>query len=572
MRFFPSLVFHFFRQQSIKNSLRAFSKFVVFLALVVALYSLLFHVVMAYEDRNYTLIDGLYWTVVTMTTLGYGDITFHTDLGRLFSLVVLVSGVIFLLAMLPFVFTRFFYIPLMEAQKEASIPREVPEGTSGHVLLSNPDALVSALIQKLKQYGYSYYILVPEHQKALDLQEQSYSIIYGDIGNSETYRRSAADRADMVLFNHNDKINTNAVFTLREVSGETRVVSCADSLDSVDILELAGSDRVFHFTGMLGQALARRVLGVRMESNIIGRFSDLLIAESPVMRTPLEDRSIRESGLRENTGVNIIGIWERGSYRPPHPDTVLTSNTVLVLAGSREQLQKYNELYGSYELPSGPVLILGGGRVGDAAAQALEESGIEYRIVEKNPRIAGRSGKHVSGSASDLHILQEAGIDNTPSIIITTHDDDLNIYLTIYCRRLRSDVQIITRANRERNISKLHEAGADLAMSYASMGANTIVNYLRGENVLMFAEGLDIFREEVPASLEGKTLQNSDIRARTGCNVIAIDSRERGTDLNPGPETVLRKGQELILIGTSDSEKQFMQAFRNKRKSRNNRG
>ena len=51
-----------------------------------------------------------------MTTLGFGDITFTSDIGRLFSIVVLLSGVVFLLVMLPFLFIRLFYAPWLEAR------------------------------------------------------------------------------------------------------------------------------------------------------------------------------------------------------------------------------------------------------------------------------------------------------------------------------------------------------------------------------------------------------------------------------------------------------------------------
>ena len=116
----------------------------------------------------------------------------------------------------------------------------------------------------------------------------------------------------------------------------------------------------------------------------------------------------------------------------------------------------------------------------------------------------------------------QAGIKEAPSVIITTHDDPTNIYLTIYCRRLRPDIQIISRANLERNISKLHTAGADLVMSYASMAANTILNLLKPGELLMLAEGLNIFRVVVPPSYVGKSLAESRIRTQTGCNVIAV--------------------------------------------------
>jgi Trk K+ transport system NAD-binding subunit len=498
-----------------------------------------------------------------MTTLGYGDIIFTTDLGRLFSTVVLLSGVVFLLVMLPFTFIQFFYAPWLEAQNKARTPRELPSTTAGHVLLSSMDPLVAALIEKLKQYDYTYAIITPDQQMVLELYDRGYKTILGDLDDMETFRKARADKAALVFFNNDDQTNTNATFTLREFSKDVQIVASAEAPESLDILELAGSSQVFQFSRMLGRALARRVLGVSMHANVIGRFDDLLIAEAPAMRTPLDGKTIMQSRLRETTGVNIVGMWERGKFFAPFPDTRITSETVLVLAGSEKQLEKYDEIYGIYNLSFAPVLILGGGRVGRAAAQALDENEVEYRIVEKNPRLVADKEKYVTGSAADLNILKKAGIDKAPSVIITTNNDDLNIYLTIYCRKLKPEIQIITRATRERSISKLHHAGADLVMSYASMGANTIINHLKGDNVLMVSEGLDIFKEKVPKSLVGKTLAESEIRKKTGCSVIAIDSQGI-TKINPVPDSILKEGDELILIGSTESEAKFLSSFAKK--------
>ncbi len=563
MKILPTIVGLFFQQKTTRSNISLLCRFLLVLIVIIAAYSIIFHFVMAWEGRDYPFPNGIYWTIVTMTTLGYGDITFYSDLGRMFSVLVLLSGLLFLIVLLPFTFIHFFYAPWLEAQKQARTPRKLPADTNGHILLSNPDSLTTALIAKLPQYGYNYTLIVPDQQKALELFDQNYKILLGDLDDMATYRQARADQARLVFFNHDDQVNTNAVFTLRELTPDTPIISAAESMASVDILEMAGCNQVYQFSGMLGRALARRVLGVSMQANVIGRFGELLIAETPAMRTPLEGKQVKESKLRETTGVNIVGIWERGKFNIPGPDTRLGSNTVLVLAGSREQLESYNEIYGIYNLSFHPVLILGGGRVGKAAAQALQESEIDYRIVERSARIAENREKHVLGNAADYHTLNQAGIHKAPSVIITTHDDNLNIYLTIYCRKLRPDIQIISRATQDRNISKLHQAGADLVMSYASMGANTIINHLKGDNVLMVAEGLDIFREKVPFSLRGKTLAQSNLRAKTGCNVIAIESLEKGTIINPTPDTDLNPEDELILIGTSEAEKSFLTTYKN---------
>ena len=99
------------------------------------------------------------------------------------------------------------------------------------------------------------------------------------------------------------------------------------------------------------------------------------------------------------------------------------------------------------------MLVLGGGRVGAAAALALRDRGLDVVVVDKQNVAPQMPGIRVQvGDAADPATLERAGIKNAPSIIITTHDDDINIYLTIYCRRLRPDVQIISRVRQSDSV------------------------------------------------------------------------------------------------------------------------
>jgi hypothetical protein len=95
-------------------------------------------------------VTGFYWTLTVMSTLGFGDITFASDLGRFFSIVVLLSGIIFLLVMLPFTFIQFFYAPWLEAQNKARAPRAVPAGMRGHVILTHFNNVAANLIAQAR--------------------------------------------------------------------------------------------------------------------------------------------------------------------------------------------------------------------------------------------------------------------------------------------------------------------------------------------------------------------------------------------------------------------------------------
>ena len=125
------------------------------------------------------------------------------------------------------------------------------------------------------------------------------------------------------------------------------------------------------------------------------------------------------------------------------------------------------------------------------------------------------------GDASEKKFLERAGINKSPALIITSHNDDSNVYLTIYARKLRPDIQIITRAFLHRNIEPLHRAGADFVMSQDHMGANTIFNLLNRAEILMVTEGLDVF-SQTPKSLVDVKIKDCKITERTGCSIVAI--------------------------------------------------
>jgi len=569
MKFIPSQILYFIQSRTTKRNSKLLFKFLLILTMLVVIYSVLFHFIMIFEKKEFSWITGFYWTLTVMSTLGFGDITFASDLGKAFTLLVLMSGILFLLIMLPFTFIQFFYAPWLEVQSRAKTPRELPESTTGHVILTSFDPITINLVKKLKKYDYEYAVIAADLQRALELYDLNFKVVVGDLGDPETYKRLRIQNAAMLVANNDDMTNTNISFTVRDISEKVPIVTNADADDSIDILQLAGSTYVFQFMKMLGESLARRTLGMSLGANVIGRFDQLLIAEASAMRTPLEGKTLIQSNLREKTGVTVVGLWERGRFEMPQPQTRISSTTVLVLAGSAEQLKKYDEVfsvYRAYHATDAPVLILGGGRVGRAAAQILEDRQIVYKVVEKNPKFIQNS-KYIQGNAADLDILNRAGIREAPSVIVTTHDDSMNIYLTIYCRQLRSDIQIISRANLDGNVSKLHRAGADLVMSHASMGANTIINLLKPNRILMFAEGLNIFRASVHSFLAGKSLAESQIRKQTGCSVIAI-GRENKLNINPEPSVLLGEHDEMILIGTSDAEKRLMDIYAIKQKKR----
>lgn len=562
MKFLLAQILHLVKDRPNRVNLIALARFLLTLLILVTLYSILFHYIMEYEGRSQSWVTGFYWTLTVMSTLGFGDITFNSDLGKIFSIVVLLSGIIFLLILLPFTFIEFFYAPWMKAQQAARAPTRLSEKTRQHVILTHFDNVTRTLIEKLRQYQYPYVLLIADLNEALKLHDLGYKVMLGELDNPKTYQLARADKALLIAATGSDQLNANIASTAREVSERVPILATANLPASVDILELAGCNHVLQLGEMMGQAVARRVPGDERQVYPLGQFDELLIVESMVRDTALVGRTLSEIHLREQVGINVLGLWQRGAFHAAEPNAVITENTVLVMAGTQAQIDQYNALFHTPQPITAPIVIIGAGRVGRATARALAARNLDYRIVEKAKERIRDPEKYILGDAAELEVLEQAGIRETPVIIITTHDDDLNIYLTIYCRRLRPEAQIISRANLERNVATLHRAGADFVLSYASTGANAIINLMGRDNILMVAEGLDIFEVEIPESLMGKTVIECDVRNRTGCTVVALHVDGQVQMLHDPHQPLPSKGR-IILIGVPESEKRFLKLYKN---------
>ncbi|MFV0308181.1 MAG: potassium channel family protein [Desertimonas sp.] len=554
------LFFSFVSSSLQRRNLKVVGVLLAVFVVLVTLFSVMFHWLMAREGQSHSWATSVYWTLVTMTTLGFGDITFQSDAGRIFSVIVLMSGTLFLLILLPFTFIQFVVAPWIAAREAARAPRQLPPDTSGHLLLTKYGPVEEALIRRASHSGVGYAVIVPEADDALALHDRGVDVMVGDLDDPDTYRAARVGQAAVVAATASDVVNTNTTFTVREVSATVPIMATVSSPASIDILQLAGADVVLQLGEMLGQAMAERALAPIGRSHQVGQYAGLLIAEVAAAGTPLAGRTLADLGLRARLGLGIIGIWERGNFEVATADLTVSPTGIVLLAGTAEQLAAFDAEIAVAGPDDGGFVIIGGGRVGRAAGHAFDAAGSEFRIVEQQAGRIRDPAVYVQGDAAELAVLEAAGIRDASAVVITTHDDDVNIYLAMYCRRLRPELRVIARANVDRNVSTLYRAGADAVLSYASMGAGAIWNRVSDDDAYVIAEGLHVFRRPVPPGLVGQTLASSHLHRRTGCNVVAISHGDR-MQANPPADLSMTAADSLIMIGDVDAENRFTAEF-----------
>jgi voltage-gated potassium channel len=539
-------------RRNAKLLLRLFSALVA----ILILYSFAFHYFMHQEGQEYSIVTGIYWTLSTMTTVGLGDITFLHDEGKIFTIIVMCTGIFFLLVLLPFTIIQLF-------QSSARIPRELPGGTHGHVILTEYNPLTSALVERLVRYNQAYAVLVSDLDEATQLRDHGIKTIAGEFDDPNTFREMRVEHAAFLVATGSDVNNTTLAYTVRRVSKSVPIIASATGGSAVRILEQAGCTHVLALDEMMGQSLARRIIAGDAMAHVIGQIDDLVIAEAAAAGTPLVGKTISQTRAAHLVDASIVGLWEDGNFSLPNDDTIIAKNTILVIAGLQSHIDQYNELFCIYNMSSAPILIIGGGSVGRALGQALKERDINFRIIEKSRALILDDKQYVHGDAIDDATLERAGFFEAPAVAVTTHSDSMNIYIATYLRHLRKDIQIIGRATLDRNIHTLHSAGCDFVISHASLGANTIFNLSKHESILMIAEGVDVFRVKTPALLVGKIINDASIREKCGCSVVAL-SDNRSLMINPYAEVMIPRDGEMILIGSVESEEKFFKRYRPK--------
>jgi voltage-gated potassium channel len=520
------------------------------------------------EGQQHSWITGFYWTLVVMTTLGFGDITFTSDVGRFFSLIVLVSGVVFLLVMLPFLFIRLFYAPWLESRMRLRAPREVRAGTSGHVIITEYDAVAADLVERLTAAAIPYFIVEPDPAKAARFVSDDLSVIAGENDSRATYERLQTAAARLVVANCEDTTNTNITLTVREVAPTVHVAAVVEEEDSVDILHLSGATTVLPLKRQLGESLANRVETGRAEAHIIGSFHGVHIAELPVHDTPLAGSLVRNTRLRELTGLSVVGLWERGKLQTAFPHTPIRPDAVVVVAGTAEQIGALNTLI-ARDCPTAPVLVIGAGKVGQAAARALKQKSVVVCVLARDERSLSSLAPDVDeihfGDAADRQTIERAGIARVASVLLTTNDDAMNIYLAVYFRKLNPNLRIVSRITHERNLEAIHRAGADFVLSYASVGVDSLMSLISGGASVMLGEGIRLFEVPVPFSLADRPLSASGVGSYTGLSVVALDVNGRLTTQLTA-DTILPKHATLLMLGSAAQRQQFADHFEHGRR------
>ncbi|MFB6154204.1 MAG: TrkA family potassium uptake protein [Halodesulfurarchaeum sp.] len=513
---------------------------------VVVGYTLAYKLGMAvFEGESRSLLESLQIVIETFTTTGYGeDAPWHSPWMLAIVVVMQLTGVFLIFLTLPL-----FVVPWVERRLQVQPPTDF-SGTD-HVIICGYSERAEALIDELEAQDVPYVIISPERERARSLHEAGYNSMVGDPQLTETLRDAEIEDARAIVLDRTDETNATIALSVREVAPALRLVAFIDDPSLSRYLTLAGVDEVLQPRTLLGRGLADKVTSAikTQLGDTIDIGGDVEIIELPIQQgSQIDGVTLGESGVRERTGANVIGAWMGGEFVPnPEPETELSRQDILLAAGHPSQLSSLMDLTLSPERDTTrEVIVAGYGEAGEAVAEAVIDAHLTCTVVD----IEDQPGVDVVGDATAAETLVEAGIDTADAVIFTLGDDTETIFGTLVARDTNSDVEILCRADETESVPKLYAAGADYVLALATVSGRMLAETILDEDVITYDTQIDVVRTAAPR-FEGRTLSDAEIRARTGCTVIAVE-REESVVTDLGPNFRIEDGDRLVVAGADE--------------------
>jgi voltage-gated potassium channel len=244
--------------------------------------------------------------------------------------------------------------------------------------------------------------------------------------------------------------------------------------------------------------------------------------------------------------------------------------TVVVEGGLPKRLQQRRHQR-MLETISDHFIICGYGRIGSIVATQFRRQGIPYVVIERDAERVHRAiddgALGVEADASREDVLKRVGIDRARGLIAAVGTDAENVYAVLSARVMRPDLFIIGRAETEDATQKLKRAGADRVISPYQIGAMQIAQTALRPAVVDFMDlatssnSLDLAMEEITiapkSALSDQSILGANLRQRYGVIVVGIQREDRRMEFNPEPDTAIRQGDKLVVLGRPDSLKQL---------------
>ncbi|WP_437399338.1 potassium channel family protein [Flagellimonas lutimaris] len=301
---------------------------------------------------DFTWIEAIYMTIITVTTVGFSEVRPLDANAKIFTVFLIVTSVFIFGFAISVVSEYILGRNSLEVLKKKKVKKQI-DSLSNHVVICGFGRNGMQAAEKLIAYKKPF-VVIERDKEIIERHEEDVLFIEGDANEDEILRQAGIDRAQyLITAVPDDAANLFIVLSARQLNKNLFIISRASQITSVKKLEFAGANKVIMPDKIGGDHMASLVVMPDLitfldQLSIEGEHTTNLEEVSIEDFTDQMDcNSLRDLDLRRRTGCTIIGyIDPDGKYIiNPEADMVLQPNSKVIVLGRPEQIRKLNQMF-----------------------------------------------------------------------------------------------------------------------------------------------------------------------------------------------------------------------------------
>ena len=303
---------------------------------------------------GYTWVDALYMTVITITTVGYGEVHPLDPSAKVFTVFLILASVVIVGYALTVIAEYILSKNDLEELKIKKMQKKI-NALQDHIIICGYGRNGKQAATKLLAYQKPFVVIEKEKDIIDKYESELVPFVLGNANEDEVLLSAGIDRASTLISAlPNDADNLFVVLSARQINAGMRIISRASQETSYKKLKLAGANNVILPDKIGGDHMASLVVVpdlIEFIDNlaIVGKANINIeeIAVNKLYNTNHSIKTIKDLDLRKKSGCTVIGYKDNnGDYIVnPEADQKLEANSKVVVIGRPEQIIKLNTIY-----------------------------------------------------------------------------------------------------------------------------------------------------------------------------------------------------------------------------------
>ena len=315
---------------------------------------LLFIGILGYKFiSDYTWIDAVYMTVITITTVGFAEVNPLDIESKIFTIFLILASVVIVGYAISIITEYILSRNNFEDIKQRKMQKKI-DAMSNHIIICGYGRNGKQAAKKLLAYKKPFVIIERDKEIIDKFQDDNTSFIFGNANEDEILYAAGIERAStLICALPSDADNLFIVLSARQINKQMSIISRASQETSYEKLKLAGANNVILPDRIGGDHMASLVvvpdlvefidnLGIVGERNI--NIEEIKVEQ---LYNASQEKTIKDLDLRHKTGCTVIGFKDdKGEYIVnPEAETKLIPGSKIIVLGRPEQIQKLNSEY-----------------------------------------------------------------------------------------------------------------------------------------------------------------------------------------------------------------------------------